>query len=401
MGIDLALYRARIGCFLPARRPTTRSKEKYTRFTTGSDIHLRTFICCITVLMLSVSYLGLVAGRYYCIETFAVSESYNCMSDATHDEILPYRSPTYVDLCDVYSNQYARLVTTRLLLSSDVELNPGPSEDTLMILNAIEKTNDELASIKSEVASVRNEVRGLKDNIDNINTKLNDVEYSQKKLGEDIDDIKARVSEIEYCTAVINDDLSALSIQDEVNSDRLSKLEAYINKAESDKVKCSLRIFGLSERESDECPLEAVVEKDVLRYPKYATSPLISARRVGSFDDGEPRMVVATFKSFSDKAKLFEWRDKLRENNIRISNDLTYYQRQQLKDLKSRGLRGRFEYGKLVHVPMTSINKGRVFKRANRQLDTVSANGKSTPMDVVISNDAIEVQGVLENFETQ
>jgi len=354
---------------------------------------------CITTL--SVSYLGLVAGRYYFIETFAVSVSYDWMSDATHDEILPYRSSTYADLCDMCSNQYASLVTTRLLLSSDIELNPGPSEDTLMILNAIEKTNDNLAGIKTEVASVRNEVRGLKENIDNINTKLNDVEHSQKKLGEDIENIKARVSEIEYCTVDNNDDLSALSIHDEVNRDRLSKLEAYINRSESDKVKCSLRIFGLPERENDECSLESVVENDVLRYPKYATSPLISARRVGSSDDGEPRMVVATFKSFRDKAKLFEWRDKLRENNIRISNDLTYYQRQQLKDLKSRGLRGRFEYGKLVHVPMTSINKGRVFKRPNRQLDTVSANGQSTPMDVVISNDAIEVQGVPENSATQ
>jgi hypothetical protein len=48
-----------------------------------------------------------------------------------------------------------------LLLSSDIELNPGPSNDTKQIIDAIKKSYDRIKKVTDEVQAVRYDIGEL------------------------------------------------------------------------------------------------------------------------------------------------------------------------------------------------------------------------------------------------
>ncbi|KAL4240011.1 hypothetical protein ACF0H5_000806 [Mactra antiquata] len=86
----------------------------------------------------------------------------------------------------------------------------------------------------------------------------------------------------------------------------------------------------------------------------------------------KPRLVIVTFNDPDDKFKLLKYRDNLRAAGIRLSSDLSYLQRQQLKEVNNRGLRGYFKNGKLVtYMPNQSnrqqTDNNSTFVHANRQ----------------------------------
>ena len=59
------------------------------------------------------------------------------------------------------------------------------------------------------------------------------------------------------------------------------------------------------------------------------------AKRLGKYaGEDRPRPILARFKCADDKFNLFRNMDKSRSNGIRITNDLTFQEMQQLEDLK-------------------------------------------------------------------
>ena len=47
------------------------------------------------------------------------------------------------------------------------------------------------------------------------------------------------------------------------------------------------------------------------------------AYRAGNADSTQPRMIIVTFRYSDDKYRIYDGREKLRENGIRVSDDLT------------------------------------------------------------------------------
>ncbi|KAH3738561.1 hypothetical protein DPMN_045199 [Dreissena polymorpha] len=129
-------------------------------------------------------------------------------------------------------------------------------------------------------------------------------------------------------------------------------MEIQFNLMESERLKPSLRIFGLDENESDIKSLESIIVEnvfDVIGKPDlFNEKYLISAKRVGESKDEEPRMIIAKFRNSDDNFELFKFRDALRRKGIRVSNDLSFLQRKQVKEARLRGLIGYFKNGKLV-----------------------------------------------------
>ncbi|KAH3873383.1 hypothetical protein DPMN_036617 [Dreissena polymorpha] len=123
--------------------------------------------------------------------------------------------------------------------------------------------------------------------------------------------------------------------------------------------------------------LESIIVEnvfDVIGKPDlFNENSLISAKRIGESKDEEPRMIIAKFRNSDDKFELFKFRDALRRKGIRLSNDLSFLQRKQVKEARLRGLIGYFKNGKLVIFkpdPKKSNDgfdgNSRVFKRARR-----------------------------------
>ncbi|KAH3795533.1 hypothetical protein DPMN_149088 [Dreissena polymorpha] len=76
-------------------------------------------------------------------------------------------------------------------------------------------------------------------------------------------------------------------------------------------------------------------------------------------------MELVPFSRSNDKFKLFKYRDMLRAKGIRISNDLSYLQRQQLKEVNKKGLVGYFKNGELC--TKRKSDNSRIYHRAVRQ----------------------------------
>jgi len=210
---------------------------------------------------------------------------------------------------------------------------------------------------------------------------------------------------------VMEADIAGLSLNDERKNDTINSMLNHINNMDREMRKNNLRIFGVADipdESTDET--KAKVISDVLNkafnidgfesdkgdehngIPEEARFDSMAcldyAKRLGKYvGEDRPRPILARFKCADDKFNLFKYRDKLRSNGIRIANDLTFQERQQLEDLKRDGRNGYFSKGKLVVIDNTESGGNgrpkppRVFRRANRRLD----DSRNQPMDAATS----------------
>ncbi|KAH3700163.1 hypothetical protein DPMN_075134 [Dreissena polymorpha] len=144
----------------------------------------------------------------------------------------------YIPLCSFYGGQYRQYKIRLLMLSSDVETNPGPGkgyhydeetvtdDNTRRILQAIADTKEEVKSVKRSVQGVQQELENIK---------------------EELKIIKSKVDCLEYSHEVIASDVASVSLQDEVKEERLNEIERQLNSIENEKLKPFLRVFGLGE----------------------------------------------------------------------------------------------------------------------------------------------------------
>lgn len=100
-----------------------------------------------------------------------------------------------------------------------------------------------------------------------------------------------------------------------------------------------------------------------------------SARRIGKVTNGSSRMMLVKFKNFKDKLALFKGRPALRLKGVRISNELTFTQRKELKRLKELGVMTYYKNGQLCRIENKDntgdrTNNTRVLKRAIRHNQT-------------------------------
>ena len=97
----------------------------------------------------------------------------------------------------------------------------------------------------------------------------------------------------------------------------------------------------------------------------------------GAFITKYPRIVLIRLFSADMKFKLFSIRDILRASSIKMSSDLTSWERGQLKELERTGRKGYFKNGKLQVLSERESNNsrnGRSYLKASRTLE-------ATPMD--------------------
>lgn len=387
MGIDLMAYRVRIGTYMLCYRTCTRQRKygKYKRTHFSTDIHLRSFVVNVFFLLCFIALYGVAWGNKLCIDNFArpdisICDSVNMSSTS--------RSTSSDCMQFIYGAYYAygkRL----LILAADIELNPGPGSDvtdknTQAILDAIRETRNEISEVKNEVRGVKSEIILMKSELNLMRKKVDEVEANQKEIDGRMRIIEEKVDVLRYDQEVLSGDMEAVSYGEDKRDSCLRNIEKQLLISESERLKSSMRIFGLKEKESDDYSLKKLCEDEVLKEAdtteaKFDSNTLVKAKRVGVVDtnQGNDRMVIVQFANSHDKFRLFKFRDKLRIKGIRISNDLSFLQRQELKQAKLKGLNGYFKGNKLVTY--AKVNPGseprpRVFRGSTRQSDNHTAD---------------------------
>lgn len=124
--IDLVMYRAKIGAFALACKPRLKlhKYDTYRSHYNGSDIHFRMFICNLVVLMIMSATYGLLASHAYLVENYAALSSDQCEGSIVLASINIQQTHHIASVN--YGGLYRSYVQRLLVLSADVESNPGP-----------------------------------------------------------------------------------------------------------------------------------------------------------------------------------------------------------------------------------------------------------------------------------
>ena len=277
-----------------------------------------------------------------------------------------------------YGVQFGTSLNLILLQCGDNEVNPGPATDTQLILDAIndsgKKMTTEINAVKTEMHCVKSELKQLKSEVGGIKSKLSSIESHQVSLEKRVIEIEKAMEKLDYNNDVLVNDMESLSVQRDCEHERITALEDKICQLESNKLKCSLRVFGLPENESNSKSIQTIIDENIFSVVRnnkldIRTIPIVSAMRVGNVEGRKPRMVIMKFERFNDKLKLFKYRGILRDKSIRISNDLSYTQRQMIKNANQQGQRAYFKNGRLCKVSKSSKSYADVTKRGVRTLD--------------------------------
>jgi hypothetical protein len=188
------------------------------------------------------------------------------------------------------------------------------------------------------------------------------IERSFNKLGSDISKVVSEVHSLKQSVAQDREDIRELQEDRDCLAQRLDVLEEAIEANERDAKKSNLKFFGVQEpprfRRS---PVESVVEvlnnysaPDRTYGRRWELRDIAKAFRVQGdkrYPD-EPRPIVVQFVRCDDKMDILrdrDLRDAMREDNIRVTSDLTTHQRGMIDFHKKQGKIAFFRQGNL-HV---------------------------------------------------
>ena len=91
-------------------------------------------------------------------------------------------------------------------------------------------------------------------------------------------------------------------------------------------------------------------------------------------------MTIVTLKQEEDKFRIYTGRERLRNNSVRVSDDLTKMQRQELKSLKEKGKFRYYRNGKLqIRERSNELEqRTRIFIKGNRRGNNRHLGNQST-----------------------
>ena len=403
MGVDIVLYRKRIGVFNACCRPSRKNNQKrdkhdkYTRFNRDSDVHYRVFLMMILfgLQLIAIEGLALWIRNLECVsqgaESFCSSTTFGDINPNTlyHTITIPlnYECP-----CQ-YSSYHQRL----LLLSADVELNPGPLTDKEEILEAIsasredvlremKSVKDDIKSIKQEVAGIRTEQKRVKSDISDIHKIQHDMEVRIATLETDVKSLKRSNKRLEDENEILHLDVDEISEELDKKTAIIENLDKDVDRLEAYSRRDTIRVFGLPEMVNETYDkLKGYVISSVLNVacPHFDWGPedIVRTHRVGKQDASNvenPRILLIKFLHWDRKMAVLRGRETLREYGIRVGDDITRRQRDTLKRLSEKGMFGYYYKGELFVREKTgkqnensegnpSAIQSRTFVKANRK----------------------------------
>lgn len=221
--------------------------------------------------------------------------------------VLP--SPRY---CIAALCQYCYCFLNLLLLSGDIEENPGPT------------TRSASSEIPGDILAALDEIRLNQDNL------MKEMKAMQTTLSQNVktfDDINQRLAKIEKeCTAVgtLQADFEVIRSVTVKNSEQISQLTCSLDDSNDHARRNNLIFYGHtdSDRETWAQSEELIINlcKNTL---KVTLNPrdIDRAHRLGSFHSNKNRPIIVKFTHFKDKDRILSNANKLKNTTYSISQD--------------------------------------------------------------------------------
>lgn len=251
-----------------------------------------------------------------------------------------------ISLC----RQCFEVIRQALLLSGDVELNPGPhkggpstrSQEPVApvadspLNGALQKQFNEMFAM---LQGVNSRTAKMEQDQSNLISTVNDIKKSQASIENKITDMDRRLIAVESKTSssdAIQHDLCDLRRLTDSLKDENSRLRVSHAELEDRSRRDNLLFYGLTDSPSEswnqtEEKLMTVVS-DTLNLP-IPTDSIERAHRLGAFADNKCRPVIVKFLSFKMKQQILFSSAKLKSSGITVSEDYSISTRQARRKL--------------------------------------------------------------------
>ncbi|XP_064469971.1 uncharacterized protein LOC135384713 [Ornithodoros turicata] len=242
--------------------------------------------------------------------------------------ILPCPQAMYAIVCDCYD-----VIHALLMLSGDVQSNPGPTTEELFATLLSNQASD-----SQVLLSIRQSQNETEKSLTELSRKVNQIESEVRNL----QTLKATVSEA-------SDKLISLEC-------KVASLTSKVEDVEARSRRNNLLIFGLEETTGEsQNDLFAIVKEKIFRDHLNVTPTSIErVHRLGSRQQGKTRPVILKLFNYTEKIEILKNCWRLKGSPLSISEDLPLRVRQARKNLmasasdeKSRGCKVRLVYDKL------------------------------------------------------
>ena len=216
-----------------------------------------------------------------------------------------------------------------IILSGDVETNPGPTNEEILIELREFRTANEglLKDLKGEMTSLRNEVTTIRRDLDVTSDRIEKVDRDMYGM---YDELKGDIFSI---------------------GSRLEKMERQVEHQEAYSRRENLLFHGMPQ---DPDETKAATKEKVLTLLNnkvtdrtWSSDDFVDIHRLRTRKTG-PQPIIARFLRSGDKFSVLNSRQKLKDDSVGVSTDLTHRQWGQLQQLRDQGKQGHFERGKLI-----------------------------------------------------
>lgn len=370
MNIEVAIYRQRIGIFGPGRGfKGHTTKHKRNHYVKG--IHFCLVMLSIGIIIASLNVTSILINN--CIAPFISITNQNLLSINNNLYLQVIDTVTMNNLFQditMSANVHYSYSSRLLILSADIESNPGPISDKDEILNAISNSNKELRSdiknLRSDISKIKSDINDVKQTCNILNSKMECLDSRQSELENSIKHVKSEMENIHVDRDMIMLDVDAIKELCDTKLKNINRIDSAVENIERNANKCRIRIFGLSNPDT-QTSMKAFGLESFLKIARpdiqWDENCITNIYQVGK------NLKPITFLEFSNydfKRLLYPGRAALREKGIRFADVLTSRQMEMLEDLKSNGKSGYFVKGKL-HVHESTPN--RTFVTARRRLN--------------------------------
>ncbi|XP_029830951.3 uncharacterized protein LOC115315791 [Ixodes scapularis] len=199
-----------------------------------------------------------------------------------------------------------------LLLSGDVERNPGPmskpqEEQLLSLQETVDKHKNSHAILQQEVNLLKEKQKQSEQTVSTLEERLN-------KLASELDALKQK------------DTSSAATTEPQLTAalNELSQLKTRCDDAEGRSRRCNLLFFGITDADKEtwaqsECLVTSLCSEKL--NVQVESSRIERAHRLGAFDPQKCRPIIVKFSSFKDKDSVLSSAHKLKGTRVAISED--------------------------------------------------------------------------------
>ncbi|KAH3711296.1 hypothetical protein DPMN_070801 [Dreissena polymorpha] len=422
MGIDIVTYRVRIGSFANKghRHIFHGTDIDYRPCVNSSDIAYRALAVSLFVMMYMCYHHCLVTASHSAVslpmpnkdncgfQQTAMLQHRICLLQGTsiYQETEFVSSPCAIS--GLVANYVANIAQRLLLLSSDVELNPGPNDLDVKLDNLLQavaaserrmfsemklsenRLMDEFNAIRINIASILSDVDLLKHENLKIGQDLHSLHSKQAATTDIVVSNECRVTDIESTLEVMQLDIDAL--HDEIGSkdDTIAALSNEIEELKRNHISNNMRVFGLKvDATNYQDQLKSIFINKVLKVANpginWSEDDIKYVKVISSNDATKESLLIVTFRFDDDKFRVYEGRALLRTSSIRVGDDLTFKQRETLRSIHKLGKTGYFFKGKLqVKDKPIEPNDSRTFKSHTQPAVTDVLPGTehaNTPME--------------------